>query len=257
MTFVEKREKLRTIILAAGKGTRMKSDLAKVLHPLCGEPMLSYVVETAKLMDSEEIIVIVGHQARTVEERFRNQDLIFIEQQHLLGTGHAVLQARERLENYDGAILILCGDVPLLKPSTVRSLLDRHVTTGASVTVLTTALSDPTGYGRIVKGPGGEVLRIVEERDATVEEKKIGEINTGIYCAERKFLFDALMGLDNNNNQKEYYLTDIIHIAYKNGFKAESMVVRDHREVMGINTHDDLEKACLYLRNMDEGGLDL
>jgi UDP-N-acetylglucosamine diphosphorylase/glucosamine-1-phosphate N-acetyltransferase len=247
MKSVDKKEKIRTIILAAGKGTRMKSDLAKVLHHLCGKPMLSYVVETAKLVNSEEIIVIVGHQARTVEERFREQDLIFIEQQQQLGTGHAVLQARKRLENYCGPILILCGDVPLLKPVTVRSFINRHVATEASVTVMTTNLSDPTGYGRIVKGPGGEISRIIEERDATEEEKKINEINTGIYCAERKFLFDALMSLDNNNNQKEYYLTDIIHIAYNNRFKAGSMVVRDHREVMGINTQDDLERACLFL----------
>lgn len=259
MTFINERCKLRTIILAAGKGTRMKSDLAKVLHPICGEPMLSYVVKTAKLMHPEEIIVIVGHQARTVEETFQNQNLIFIEQKQLLGTGHAVLQANERLKDYNGTVLILCGDVPFLTPSTLFLLLNRHLATKASVTVLTANSDNPTGYGRIVKKPGGEIFKIVEERDSTNGEKKISEINTGIYCAERKFLFEALMSLDNNNDQKEYYLTDIIHIAYKNCLKAESLVIRDHREVLGINTHEDLERACLFLKNKSEhtvnGGL--
>jgi len=247
MTSVDKKRRFRTVILAAGKGTRMMSDLAKVLHPLCGQPLLSYVLETARLIDSEEIVVIVGHQAGKVEERFKDQGLIFIEQAQQLGTGHAVLQARGHLEDYDGSILILCGDVPLLRPATLQSLFDRHAATGASVTVLTTRLSDPKGYGRIVKGPDGQIAKIVEERDATEDEKKIDEINSGIYCVESKFLFNALMNLNNDNNQQEYYLTDIIHIACKSGFKAESILVSDYMEVMGINTHEDLNRAGLYL----------
>lgn len=250
MTFVEKPEKLRTIILAAGKGTRMKSDLAKVLHPLCGKPMLSYVVETAKDVGSEKIVVIIGHQARSVEEKFRGQDLVFIEQKQLLGTGHAVLQARGRFSKYEGIVLILCGDVPLLKPATVQSLLNRHMATDASVTVLTTVLPDPAGYGRIVKGPGGEVLRIVEERDASAEEKKIKEINTGIYCVESPFLFKALKKINNSNAQKEYYLTDIVAAACQNNRRVSTLVAGDAREVMGINSLDELQMAHFYMEKM-------
>jgi UDP-N-acetylglucosamine diphosphorylase/glucosamine-1-phosphate N-acetyltransferase len=240
-------KKFRTIILAAGKGTRMKSDLVKVLHTLCGKPMLGYVVDVAKRTGSEETLVIVGYQADKVKEMFQNQELIFIEQREQLGTGHAVLQARKRLEDYDGAIIILCGDVPLIKPSTLQSLLARHRKTRSAVTVLTTILMNPAGYGRIIKGAKGEVLRIVEERDATEEEKKVKEINTGIYCVESKFLFSALKKIKNNNAQQEYYLTDIVAIACEGNGGVQAVISDDNREVMGINTHDELEKAFLCM----------
>ena len=254
MAFVEKPEKLSAIILAAGKGTRMKSDMVKVLHPLCGRPILSYVVEAAKDIGSEKIVVIVGYQADAVRERFREQNLTFIEQREQLGTGHAVLQARRILGNYDGVILIICGDVPLLRSSTVQSLLDCHRTSRSTVTVLTAILPDPAGYGRIIKGPGGDVLRIVEQRDATEEEEKIKEINTGIYCAESNFLFNALMKINNNNSQKEYYLTDIVAIACKDGCVVRSIIADDHREVMGINTQEELQKAHHYMEEMKSRG---
>jgi UDP-N-acetylglucosamine diphosphorylase/glucosamine-1-phosphate N-acetyltransferase len=250
MNLIEKRDDLRTIILAAGKGTRMSSDLAKVLHPLRGKPMLSYVVNVAREICSGEILVVVGHQAEDVKTRFSDQDLIFIDQKQLLGTGHAVLQARERLANYSGTVLILCGDVPLLRASTVKSLLDCHRAAAATVTVLTTILPDPTGYGRIVKGPGGDIVQIVEERDATEEVKNIKEINTGIYCIENPFLFEALMKINNNNAQKEYYLTDIVAVACNNKLKVGTLIADDAREVMGINTQDELQMAQLLLERM-------
>ncbi len=250
MNFVEKRGDLRTIILAAGKGTRMNSDLAKVLHPLCGKPMLSYVVKIAREICSGEILIVVGYHADEVKTRFSDQDLIFIDQLEQLGTGHAVLQAWKKLENYSGTVLILCGDVPLLRVSTVKSLFDCHRARGATVTVLTTILPDPTGYGRIVKGPGGDIVRIVEERDATEEVKKINEINTGIYCIENPFLFEALMKINNNNAQKEYYLTDIVAVACKNQLRVGTLIADDAREVMGINTQDELQTAQLLLEIM-------
>ncbi len=238
---------LRTIILAAGKGTRMKSELAKVLHHLSGKPMLSYVVEAAKAAGSQDISVIIGYQADAVRERFRDGALTFIEQFEQLGTGHAVLQAREKFHLYTGTVLILCGDVPLLQAATLRSLVDCHRRHKAAVTVLTTLLPDPTGYGRIIKGPTGKVRKIVEEKDATEVEKKIKEINTGIYCTESRFLFDALGKIGNNNAQKEYYLTDIIAIANENGDEVGSLAAFDSREVMGINTLQELAAADRYL----------
>ena len=232
-----------TIILAAGKGKRMKSDLAKVLHPLCGFPMLTYPVATARASGAEKIIVVIGHQAGQIRERFGDQGLIFVEQQEQMGTGHAVLQAAEAFREYNGTIVILCGDVPLIRPETVRSLIDRHRTEGATVTVLTTIPKDPAGYGRVVKADGGSLAKIVEEKDATPEEKKIREINTGIYCVESRFLFPAVAGLGNRNAQREYYLTDIVEIAYNNGLRASSSIAPDPVEVMGINTPGELEMA--------------
>jgi UDP-N-acetylglucosamine diphosphorylase/glucosamine-1-phosphate N-acetyltransferase len=232
-----------TIILAAGKGKRMKSDLAKVLHPLCGLPMLTYPIATARAADAEKIVVVIGHQAGLIRERFGDQGLIFVEQKEQLGTGHAVLQSAEAFRDYNGTIVILCGDVPLIRPETVRSLYDRHRMEGATVTVLTTIPDDPAGYGRVVKVNGGRVVKIVEEKDAAPEEKKIREINTGIYCVASRFLFSAVAGLGNRNAQGEYYLTDIIEIACNKGLRASSSTAPDPVEVMGINTPEDLERA--------------
>jgi UDP-N-acetylglucosamine diphosphorylase/glucosamine-1-phosphate N-acetyltransferase len=240
-----------TIILAAGKGTRMKSDLVKVLHPLCGRPLLSYVVEVARSVGSQDISLIVGYQADAVREKFPDPGLNFIEQRELLGTGHAVLQAHARFANYKGDILILCGDVPLLQAATIRSLWACHRQEKAAVTVLTTVLTNATGYGRMVKGLDGKVVRIVEERDATEAEKEIKEINTGIYFVDSRFLFDALRKINNENAQHEYYLTDIIAIAHKSGKGVASLIAADHREVMGINTPEELSEAHHYLEKMD------
>ena len=238
------KQEVSAIILAAGKGKRMKSDLAKVLHPLCGKPMLTYSVDAARALKVEKIVVIIGHQAGLVREAFKDQGLIFVEQPEQLGTGHAVLQARDLFRSYDGTILILCGDVPMLSPSTIKALLESHILEESIVTVLTTILDDPYGYGRVIKeGDKGEILRIVEEKDASPAEKKIREINTGIYCVESNFLFRAVGDIGNENVQKEYYLTDIVGIAWKKGFKTRSVITADSYEVMGINTPDDLKKA--------------
>jgi UDP-N-acetylglucosamine diphosphorylase/glucosamine-1-phosphate N-acetyltransferase len=239
-----------TVILAAGKGTRMKSDIVKVLHPLYGKPLLSYVVEAARLAGSHDISIIVGYQANAVREKFQEGNLHFIEQREQLGTGHAVLQARARYENDTGDILVLCGDVPLLQATTLRSLRECHIKEKTAVTVLTTIVADSTGYGRIVKGPDGKMSKIVEERDATEAEKQIKEINTGIYCVNSHFLFNALRKITNNNAQHEYYLTDIIAIAHESGVGVASLIVADHREVMGINTPQELREAHSYLEDM-------
>ena len=232
-----------TLILAAGKGTRMKSDLVKVLHPVAGRPMLDYVLNLAERMGSSRIAVIIGHQADLVEARYGNRGLAFVYQREQLGTGHAVLQAREAFAGYRGTILILCGDVPLLQASTIRELMDRHRASGAALTVLTTLLEDPFGYGRVVKDAGGSVLGIVEHRDATDEQRKIREINTGIYCAENPFLFEAVAGIGNDNAQREYYFTDLFAIARRKGVRTASVVAPDSGEVMGINSPDDLARA--------------
>lgn len=240
-----------TIILAAGKGKRMKSDLAKVLHPLCGLPMLTYPVAAARAAGSEKIVVVIGHQAGQIREEFQDQGLNFVEQREQLGTGHAVLQAAEAFRDHDGAIVILCGDVPLILPETVRALYDHHRSQGATVTVLTTQPPDPTGYGRIVTADDGSILKIVEERDATVEEKSIREINTGIYCVESDFLFMAVAGLGNRNTQQEYYLTDIVERAGRNGRRTATLLAADPMEVMGINTPEELATASRLMEMRD------
>jgi UDP-N-acetylglucosamine diphosphorylase/glucosamine-1-phosphate N-acetyltransferase len=235
------------IILAAGKGTRMKSDIAKGLHPLGGAPLLSWPLKAARAAGASRIVVVIGHQGERIRELFRDADLLFVEQRELLGTGHAVLQAREAFQGRSEEVVILCGDVPLLRPETIRALYEKRRSDRAAVTVLTTIVAEPFGYGRVITSADGRVLRIVEEKDATAAERLVCEINSGTYCVESRFLFDAVASLGDENAQHEYYLTDIIEYACKNGLAATSLVVSDPAEVAGINTPEDLQRAALVI----------
>lgn len=241
------------LILAAGKGTRMKSDMAKVLHVLNGQPLLYYSLTAARNAGAQKIVVIVGHQSDKVRAAFPDPDLVFVEQMPQLGTGHAVMQAEKALCDYKGLTVILCGDVPLLKPETIRSLIHHHENARASVTVLTTEPPGHHAYGRIVKNEQGDILKIVEHGDATDAERQILEINTGIYCVDTPFLFTALARVKNDNHQKEYYLTDIVAIARQDGRKVHACLTTDYVEVMGINTLEELNKAGEYLRKSTSG----
>jgi bifunctional UDP-N-acetylglucosamine pyrophosphorylase/glucosamine-1-phosphate N-acetyltransferase len=239
---------LAVIILAAGKGTRMKSETAKVLHPLAGVPLLSYSLDLARELGPQNLVVVTGFQGDSVRRQFAAADLVFAEQKEQLGTGHAVQTAVQALPGFRGTVLILCGDVPLLTRETVQRLLLAHQGKKAAVTVLTTILEDPKGYGRIFRREDGLLLKIVEDKDLKVGEEIIREINTGIYCVESDFLFPALLSLTDQNAQREYYLTDIVALAGARGEKAAGLVAENSLEVMGINTRSDLARAARYLR---------
>ncbi len=239
---------LAIVILAAGKGTRMKSDLVKVLHPLAGRPMLSYSLDLARRFRPERLAVVVGFQADLVEERCKDEGLIFVRQEEQLGTGHAVLASAPALEGFRGNVLILSGDVPLLQEKTVKAFIDSHRERKATLSVLTTRLEDPRGYGRVFRNGEGFLSRIVEDRDLKEGEERVQEINTGIYCADAAFLFSALSHLSNRNAQKEYYLTDIVAGAHSRNKKVFPVLAENPVEVMGINTRVELARASRYLR---------
>ncbi len=242
-------QEIVSIILAAGKGTRMNSDLVKVLHPILGLPMLSYPIELSLGgIQAEKTIVVVGHQADKIKERFPDPNIHFVHQEKQLGTGHAVLQALPFLQSFKGAVLILCGDVPLVKPETLRSFIDTFWRNESHLSVLTAVVEDPSGYGRIVRGPTGWLERIVEEKDASEEEKLIREINTGIFCIKAPFLTDGLREIGQENAQGEYYLTDLVEIGRKRGIRCSAHMVANPTEVMGINTRADLALANEVLR---------
>ncbi|MEI7590090.1 MAG: sugar phosphate nucleotidyltransferase [Deltaproteobacteria bacterium] len=234
---------ISSIILAAGKGSRMQSELPKVLHCINGKPLLSFVIAIARSVGSEKTVVIVGHQAELIKTSFRDSGVIFAEQVPQMGTAHAVMQAKNIFENYTGDILILCGDVPLLGVSSIIAMRDNHIHSDAVVTVMTAILDDPAHYGRIVKNEAGEISQIVEYRDATDAQRAIKEINTGIYCVKAPFLFDAIFKTNNNNQQKEYYLTDIIAIAKTDNKKAVAFLTDKPFEAMGINSIEELRFA--------------
>ncbi|MBE3586908.1 MAG: bifunctional UDP-N-acetylglucosamine diphosphorylase/glucosamine-1-phosphate N-acetyltransferase GlmU [Thermoanaerobacter sp.] len=238
---------LAAVILAAGKGTRMKSGLPKVMHRVCGRPMIEYVLDAVQGVGVEEIVVVVGFGgdlvARTVQDRAR---VVYQHQQ--LGTAHALLQAAPVLGNFPGAILVVCGDTPLVRTSTLARLAAAHAEMGVRATILTAILEDPTGYGRVIRDGEGRVQRIVEQRDATPRELAVKEINTGIYCFSAPGLFDALSAIKSENAQGEYYLTDIIGQLVQQGEPVAALKVEDPREVEGINDRRQLARMEAYLR---------
>lgn len=235
--------KLAAVILAAGLGKRMKSpDKPKVMFEICSRPMIQYVVELALGANAEKIIPIVGHHREMVinflDNLFPGKGIEYAVQEQQLGTGHAIMQTEKLLENFDGEILILSGDVPLLKAETVDELINEHFQNGNGATLLTTVFKNSFGYGRIVRDENGNFLKIVEDKDATGEEKKIKEINPAIYIINRKLLFDSLKKITSENSQKEYYLTDIFNFIPKE--QIGTVVTEDELEVTGVNSIEQL-----------------
>ena len=242
-------ENVAALILAAGKGTRMKSDLVKVMHPLGGLPMITWPIKAARAAGATSVVLVTGHQGERIREHFADApDVTFAVQEEQLGTGHAVACAAPLLQGFGGRVLILCGDVPLIRAATLQAMLSCHDARQAVVTVLTAHAANPYGYGRVVKREGGRILRIVEEKDASEEEKEITEINTGIYCVEADFLFAAVSGLKNDNVQGEYYLTDIVELGVERGELCLSFAVADAEEVIGVNDRVQLAVAGKVLR---------
>src|SRR5690554_2190192 len=200
-----------SVILAAGKGTRMKSKQYKVLHEVCGKPMVQHIVDQLKESNMDKVITVVEHGAEKVKEQL-GTDVSYVLQEEQLGTGHAVMQAAPLLENEVGTTVVVCGDTPLLKRSTIEALIEEHEAKQAKATILTTTVDDPTGYGRIIRSDDDSVKRIVEQKDASSDELLVKEINTGTYCFDNKALFKALKNVNNENAQGEYYLPDVIEI---------------------------------------------
>ncbi|EAT59194.1 sugar phosphate nucleotidyltransferase [Chlorobium ferrooxidans] len=241
---------LAVIIMAAGKGTRMHSDLPKVLHRANGKPLVEYVLDTANALDPEKVVLIVGHQAEQVKQATAGYALIAALQKPQLGTGHAVMQAKEALRNFDGEVLILSGDAPLVTLRSLQQLIAFHRSRSAVATVLTADLADPSGYGRVIRHNKSDiVLKIVEHKDATEEERAVSEINSGIYLFDAAVLFTALGEITTNNAQHEYYLTDVFSICFKSGKRVCAFKTGNPDEILGINTPEQLKEAEAILLN--------
>ncbi|MDY0211897.1 MAG: bifunctional UDP-N-acetylglucosamine diphosphorylase/glucosamine-1-phosphate N-acetyltransferase GlmU [Desulfuromonadaceae bacterium] len=238
---------LGAIILAAGKGTRMKSKHPKVLHPIAGQPMAAYPLELTRVLECSKTVMVVGHEANLVKDSFCDSHIDFVHQHEQLGTGHAVQVAWKELENFSGTILLLCADVPLLRRETLEKLLHVHRSSGATVSVLSAEIEQPYGYGRIVRDDA-HISSIVEEKDASAEQKKIREINTGIFALQAPHVVTLLKQLDNNNAQHEFYITDIVELAAKQGLRVSSAILDDINESMGVNDRSQLAAASALMR---------
>jgi bifunctional UDP-N-acetylglucosamine pyrophosphorylase / glucosamine-1-phosphate N-acetyltransferase len=230
------------IILAAGQGTRMKSKLYKVLHPVCGKPMVQHVIDHVKSLNIKEIVTVVGHGAEKVKSQL-GDDSLYALQAEQLGTAHAVLQSEGMLADKEGVTIVVCGDTPLIKAETMEALFKHHEETNAKATILTARAEDPTGYGRIVRNADGFVEKIVEHKDATEQERSINEINTGTYCFDNKLLFEAIHSVSNDNVQGEYYLPDVIEILKNQGKIVSAYVTEHFAETLGVNDRVALAEA--------------
>src|SRR5690625_1058778 len=239
--------KRNAVILAAGQGTRMKSNLYKVLHSVAGRPMVKHVIDQLKSIAIDELVTVVGHGAEQVMETIGN-DTKFVIQEQQLGTGHAVLQAESLLKNKEDTTIVVCGDTPLITSDTYEKMFDHHEKTGAKATILTAIAPDPTGYGRIVRNGNNEVEKIVEHKDANDQELLINEVNAGTYCFDNKALFEALGQVSTDNAQGEYYLTDVIEILRSQSEKVSAYQTPDFDETIGINDRVALAQAEKILK---------
>lgn len=239
-------ERVRAVVLAAGKGKRMHSDLPKVLHRLCGRPLITYVLDTLAEAVPGRPLVVVGHGAEAVREAAGDR-AEFVEQREQLGTGHAVMQAVPRLAAGDDLVLVLYGDTPLMRAGTIKALLELHSRSRPAATILAAVLDDPTGYGRVIRAPDGSVHRIVEEADASPDEARLREINAGTYVFERRALFSALEGLSPANAQGEYYLTDTIGWLLQSGQRVSALLA-PAEEALGINSRRELAASEAVMR---------
>ena len=246
-----------SIILAAGEGTRMKSKLPKVLHKICGKPILEYVINASKGANVEKNVVIIGHGGDKVTDYFKESQVLFksqpIGEDAPYGTGYAVMQGIEHIHD-DSTVLVLCGDTPLITKETIDRLFDYHNKGGYVSTVLTALLDDPTGYGRILRDEIGNISRIVEQKDTSEEERQINEINSGIYCFNGKMLKYGLEKIDDNNAQGEFYLTDVIEILKHEGYNVGAYIIKDPTEIHGINNRVQLSYSEEIMRKrINEG----
>ena len=235
------------ILLAAGKGTRMRSRTAKVLHPLLGRALLAYPLEAVAQAGVVDAVVVVGHQADEVKEQFADSPVRFALQEEQRGTAHAVNAARPAVALESGMALILSGDVPLIRTQTLLALIDAHRSSEAKVTLLTMTPADPTGYGRVIRDAKGATTHIVEERDATEQEREVREVNSGTYVVTLPWLWNTLDAIRTDNAQQEYYLTDIIAAAAANG-GVNTATLSDPTEVEGVNSRADLARATARMR---------
>ncbi len=235
------------VVLAAGLGKRMRSQKPKVLHELCGRAMVDHVLSALEAAGVSKIFVVVGHQGEEVREHIKGR-AVCIDQTERLGTGHAVLQAAPMLASEHGDVIVTCGDAPLLTPETYRLLIDHRRTHHSAGIVLTAAVPDPKGYGRVVRRDKESVQKIVEEKDASDIQRKINEVNTGTYCFDIPKLFTALRLVTNNNQQGEYYLTDVIEILIHSGHEFEAVMMADWTEMLGINSREQLAEASATLQ---------
>jgi len=236
------------VILAAGEGKRMKSNIPKVLHKLNGKPLVKHVIDVAKSVEPEKIVIVIGHLAQAVKNELKDEPVEFAVQEERLGTADAVKSARSLLADFDGSLFVLCGDVPLIRPATLYKMLLLYEEKNCAVVLLTVEMDDPSGYGRIIRNGNGDVIGNVEDRDANQKQKKIREINSGIYLFNSRFLFGALGSIKSDNKQGEEYLPDIIETAVKQGKKVSAIKLENDIEISGVNSQEDLEKLALQLK---------